>query len=611
MKGFFDFLVSFHSETPPITRLKNGSGSVETISGGSWQASVNRPASCSPLASSLVHEKKVHQWHVWLLGELFGYRDAYRDKNTESPFDSFCADLSEGRVAPKTLNGHFLIVAWDARASEWHVWTNRMGTIHAYYASDGKRAALGTFFPAVAMAASRRKLDWIALTGFFGFGFFPQDLTYFDDVKILRPATHSVLDESGRIISQSRYWDWWYEPDEKRSYDDAVAHFGETLRTILNDQTRVGQIAVPISSGLDSRTAAAVITSSDKVNGSKTEASRSTGLASLWSYSYGYTSYSNETATAALIAAARNLPFQKYVIPGYLFDRLEVVLASVEGFQDVTSTRQAAMSDEIASHSDFLLAAHWGDVWMDDMGLLNEDQEKAGDDYILDHALLKIQKRGRRWLLENLCRPRLGSRQTDSILRDLVHQELKRIDIKEADFHLKAFKTEQWSFRWTVPSLRMFQPAAFPRLPFYDNRMVDFCCTVPSGFVSKRRLQIEYLKRFHPDLARIPWEVTGLSLFSKPPSKAWELSKRGWKKVWRGIKGKPHVGRNWEVQFLNARGKAGLREWLLRSGLKVHEYVSPKIVSALLEDLLGTPNAENGYSVSSLLTFSAWLERYG
>ena len=30
------------------------------------------------------------------------------------------------------------------------------------------------------------------------------------------------------------------------------------------------------------------------------------------------------------------------------------------------------------------------------------------------------------------------------------------------------------SFRWTTTSLRMFQAAAFPRLPFYDTRMADF-----------------------------------------------------------------------------------------------------------------------------------------
>ena len=59
----------------------------------------------------------------------------------------------------------------------------------------------------------------------------------------------------------------------------------------------------------------------------------------------------------------------------------------------------------------------------------------------------------------------------------------------------------------------MFQPGAFPRLPFYDTRLSDFFCTVPSEFVSQRRLQIDYLKNFAPDLARIKWQVYDTNLY--------------------------------------------------------------------------------------------------
>ena len=50
---------------------------------------------------------------------------------------------------------------------------------------------------------------------------------------------------------------------------------------------------------------------------------------------------------------------------------------------------------------------------------------------------------------------------------------------------------EQWSARWTTASLRMFQSAAFPRLPFYDTRLADFFATVPTPLVAGRRLQID------------------------------------------------------------------------------------------------------------------------
>ena len=76
-----------------------------------------------------------------------------------------------------------------------------------------------------------------------------------------------------------------------------------------------------------------------------------------------------ETRIARQVANSRGLPFQAFTIKPYLFDHLDLVMASVEGFQDVTQCRQAAVMDEIARQADYLIAAHWGDVWLDDMGL--------------------------------------------------------------------------------------------------------------------------------------------------------------------------------------------------------------------------------------------------
>lgn len=71
---------------------------------------------------------------------------------------------------------------------------------------------------------------------------------------------------------------------------------------------------------------------------------------------------------------------------------------------------------------------------------------------------------------------------------------------------LKALKTEQWSFRWTLAgthACRLAQPAL---LPFYGNDVVDFFLRVPSERLADRRLQTAYLKRHHPDLARVIWQ---------------------------------------------------------------------------------------------------------
>jgi hypothetical protein len=200
----------------------------------------------------------------------------------------------------------------------------------------------------------------------------------------------------------------------------------------------------------------------------------------------------------------------------------------------------------------------------------------------------------------------------ESLLEEFVQAELHRVrNIDDPDFRVKAFKTEQWSFRWSIPPTRIFQSAAWPRKVFYDTRLTDFFATVPASFLSGRRLQIDYLKRFAPDLARITWQVYDANLYQYQYFDTWLLPKRALKKAWRAVRKHKVLERNWEVQFLCPQGRAGLEQWLLRSGLRLHEFVSPAQIRILIDSLHSSPGAAEGYTVSMLLTFSAWLEKYG
>ncbi len=555
-----------------------------------WECSIQSPSDAwkgMPFFSSSSDASE-----VFLLGEIYG--PARTDLN------NFCLKLLSGQQENEAFNGHFLILAWDGLAKEWHVWTDRFGTLHAYYATDGNRAAIGTYFPSVSEAASGRQLDWEGLSGFFGFGFFPQDKTYFKDVKILKPASHYVFNENGKLIKEERYWNWRHVPDLKRSYEDTVSDFAEIFHKVIAEQTASGRVAVPVSGGLDSRSTVAALMHN------KTDLLPDR----FWSYSYGYSDDSSETAIAGRIATAAGLPFQKFTIKPYLFDRLNNVLASVEGFQDITQCRQALITDQIAEHADYLLAAHWGDVWLDDMEFRAEGNAYDSNK-LLEHTLKKISKNGAAWLLEQISQNYLKDKNPNELLRSFVSEELKKTEhLEDPDFRIKAFKTDQWSFRWTMASIRMFQPGAFPRLPFYDTRLTDFFCTVPTEFVRGRRLQIDYLKRFAPKLARITWQVYDADLFNYQHFDSWLLPKRALKKAWRILTCKRLFQRNWEVQFLSAKGRSNLEQWLLKPGLKLNEFFSPAAIKDFVNLFYASPEKDGGYTVSMLLTFSGWLEKY-
>lgn len=531
-------------------------------------------------------------WKIWIIGEASGRAEG-------STGSAFFQSLVRGERPGSAINGHLAVFAWNETERSWHAWTDRFGTIHLYHASDGSRAALGTFAPAVAASASRKRLDWEALSGFFAFGYFQGDRTHHDDVRILRPASHYVFDENGRLQRQERYWEWSHRPDSRRTLEETTAGFADALHAVLDEETEEGRIALPISGGLDSRTAVAALTRTD----------RRPGDARFWSYSYGYSDDSVEIRIAGKIARRRRLPFRPLTIGPYLFDRIDEIAACVEGFNDLTQSRQAAATALLAGEADAVIAAHVGDVWLDDIGLVGAGKRDRPD--LVSHAIARTSKRGGDWLLQNVARPNLG-RDPGEALRGAVGRELQGLEsIEDADFRVKAFKISQWIFRWTFAGIRMYQAGVFQRLPFCDTRLTDFFATVPSSFVAGRGLQIEYLKRFAPDLARVTWQAYETNLFRYRYYDSWLLPARALRKLRRTLAPPRMSSRNWEVQFRGERGQRGLAEWLTRPGLRLHDLVARERIEELLGRFRAQPLEEGrGYTVSMLLTLSAWLERH-
>jgi hypothetical protein len=259
----------------------------------------------------------------------------------------------------------------------------------------------------------------------------------------------------------------------------------------------------------------------------------------------------------------------------------------------------------LAERVDRVIAAHWGDVWLDDLGLAGVSE--LDDAAFLDHALGRLAKPAQH-LMAHLVEPNLRSNEVRPLQRSMARELEPFRQLGDADFGLKAFKTEQWSWRLTVAGLRAFQVSSFPRLPFYDARVTELFEKLPSSWLAGRRLQVEFLKRHAPDLARIPWQVYGANLYRYRHHHTWMLPERALRKLWRLARRRRVVARNWEVQF-EGEGRRRLRQALLDPGRRLHDLVSRRSIEALLADFEATPTGALGYQVSMLLGFALWLER--
>lgn len=577
MKAFADLLIEFGAQEQEAPQ-RSANFQRDICQGDGWRLRADYPAASDLY---LLTRTSTGEWTAWTVGEIHRY-------NGQCGATGVCTArfLADASPRPEELAGNFAIVAWSRGRRQWSVWTNRAGSVHLYYCS-GARPAIGTYSPAV-YAHSARRLDWTGITGFCGLGFFPRDLTYYEDVRVLGPASRHDFNAAGELTRREEYWRWRHRPDSSRSEADTIAQFGEVLGTVVGEHTGSGRVALPLSGGLDSRTLAACLPEDRRVT----------------AYSYGYSAASVETSISREIARVCGLDFEGHTVSPYLFDRMDLVLNAVEGFQDVTQARQALVAEWLGREADFVLAGHWGDVLCDDMGVTSPVTA-------FDTAIKKMRKRGGEWLLENLCRPRLNGEPVEEVLRTPLGEEYAMLDgIADADFRVKALKTTQWAFRWTLASLRMYQAGAYPRIPFLDPRVIDFFCTVPTEMVRGRRLQIEYLKRFAPDLARIRWQAWDADLFHYQQFGTWQLPRRAWKKVERMLRPELRLQRNWEVQFCGPDQWTRWEEWLLRRGAAIHEFVPPEKVRELAQVFRARPDGANGYTVSILVTVAAWLEKF-
>lgn len=565
MSAFYDIWIG--NQEPAYHRQKNDPW--QTAGKKTW---LSLPANNKDFIQ--VHNSG--NYNLVLIGQL--YEPLSNDKLLNR-----CTSYIEQSKKYKDPAGHYIIFVTDTSIGSTYVFTNRFGTYHGYWSEEGK---ISTCYLALAKAQQQKELDWEGLTGYLGMGYFPDDTTYLQGISIFEPASFYHFNSKQELIEKKRYWQWSYEAGESRPIQ-YIEELHDSISTSLSYAVKDKRTAIPISGGLDSR----------QLAGELAEQKTWTSLRGL---SYGYTEASPEIKIARQVADKKEIALHAYVLPNYLFEELDDIAEAVELFQYVDGTRQASATGWLSEHADVVVGGHWGDVWLDSMNVDN-------DDVLHDAFNKKIIKRGAAWLLQNVCKQHIAAPQ--DYLQDYFSSFMnKHRAIKDADFKMKIYKTDQRSFRWTTASLRMYQASVMPVLPFYDNRVAELFDHIPSEMLKDRKLQIDYLKHYHEDLARITWQEYDADLYNYKYFNNRNLAYRAVKKVRRTLSKEKTIQRNWEIFYLNPAGKQKLEEHLLGNEL-LNEIVSRSKIKELLDDLHHNPNAANGYTVSMLLTFATFLNK--
>ncbi len=426
-----------------------------------------------------------------------------------------------------------------------------------------------------------KELDLKSIVFYVATGFFFENDTFWKDAK------WDALDYHQQP--------WKYTPRDI-SFDEAVEEFATLFHKIIDEQTTEGKVILPLSGGLDSRTMAVALQHLGK---------------KPFTYSYRFAGSFNETKYGKKIAKRLGWDFEDITIPpGYLWDNIEEAGKLNGCYSEFTHARQVAVAEELSRKGDVWLLGHWGDVLFDDMHVnSNASFEKQVE--ILQN---KVLKKGGKELANDLWKAWELEGDFEEELKNRITKMHQRINIDDANARVRAFKSLYWATRWTSTNLVYFSQHKPMSLPYYDDRMCEFIMTLPEEFLAGRKIQIAYIKKYSPELAKITWQEKApynLYNYHKHLTKA-HLPFRVLKKIqhviYHKVLGKLLVQRNWEIQFLGQENEKELMAWLFEN--KKFEKLVPKdLVEDYFEKFKTKDAVYWSHPLSMLLTLSVFSKK--
>lgn len=434
-----------------------------------------------------------------------------------------------------------------------------------------------------------REVDYKAICLFAATGFFWDDMTYWKDTKVLRPASINEVDENGYLISSKPWFKWHYHPNAQ-DFETSVQQHQDHLEQIIDEQIANQQAILPLSGGLDSRSQAVALHKLGK---------------KVQSYSYSFQGGYKEHAISEQIAKACDFNFQAFDIqPNYLWKRIDELAEINQCYSEFTHPRQMGVIDELKKMQGVFSLGHWGDVLFDTGG-----DSTISESEMLAHIKKKVIKKGGLALAEGLWKSWNLEGDFETYLNETTQKLLNRIDIKNPSAKVRAFKSMYWAPRWTSINLSVFEAAHPISLPYYDDRMCQLICTIPEAHLADRKLQIEYIKRNNPRVAKITWQdqkpfnLTNFHKNKAPYNLPYRITDK-LKRVLQEKTGKKFIQRNWELQFLGKENKKHLESYLFNN--KFNEFVDQQVVKDLYHKFQTEDQVFYSHAVSMLLTLSVW-----
>lgn len=457
-------------------------------------------------------------------GELYNAKELQKEMGQAEPNSAEPAHVvlhalrRWGKSALQRCNGIFQLALWDAQQEELLLANDRGGLRPIYYAQQNLKLAFAPEVKALlALPWVARQINYQSVLSFLRHGFCVGPETFFQDVHVLPPGSYAVF-RQGRLEIE-RYWRMNFQQSGALSEKQLQQRFLAAWTEVMNDQTAdCEQIGLPLSGGVDSRLILSAFSAQKKKAITFTigqPGCRDAEIAQRLAETAGYT---NLFSPIIASEAATSLERSVYLTDGMFncfhtnVQRLLPSLSeSVSVVYDGITPLDSLYDPEdlfwrkLSGHTD---AKHWLQAEVDCQKL---DEFAIGSHTadLLNPAVKELFHQGRDFIAEFV--------------------EARQSHARAATDVVDWFWLEEFQSHFSAFGPQILRTTVEVRCPFFDQRMLDLIGTLtPLQRSSNKPLQRHTIHALTPELARFPWERTGLPLTAS-------FSKIQWRRLLRAL----------------------------------------------------------------------------
>lgn len=434
------------------------------------------------ISASRVHINKIGERNsptkkngifVWIEGEAYNLPELSNDfKYNNADFSSALLVAYENNQLDDFLNkldGYFCAVIYDQNKKQIKLISDRYGMRMLYwYYSEGQFVWASEVKGILALDNIDKTIDPTSFNCFMDLGYLLGEHTWFEKIKLIKPATILSFDLLKQEIHQHHYWTWAEIKPSSLSFDEAVDELGKRFIKAIERRFNPNEkIGISLSGGLDSRAIfAAVHHLYPEYKG--------------YAYTFGIPNCDDITI-AKRVAKLTNWNHKEYHFDNanWFKPRLEKIW-NTDGMQDMMHMHGSEFITDIANKMDINLNGYAGDAIF-------------GGSFLNSIPLnTKISKS--------------NSKKFYKKFSELSNIDDEFYQIDKAEPHLQMNRVRRFTAMGTVNNLIAFEQ----RKPFFDNACVELIYSLPDEYRLNNKLYSAMLHKFFPIFFKeIPWEKTG------------------------------------------------------------------------------------------------------